>query len=138
MRSIATTSLGSSTTQITVRSRRGSRQIRHSLVLGDVAADRAEPHLVLDLGQRVGEPAYVGRVGREQVERDPLGALGTDAGQPPELVDEVLDHAFVHPRSLCPEPDAAEAAASAAGQTAWTDRLGRRPASGDDARARRA
>ena len=46
--------------------------------------------------QHVGEPAYVGRVGRQQVERDPLRALGTDAGQPAELVDQVLDDAFVH------------------------------------------
>ena len=53
--------------------------------------------------EHVGEPAYVGRVGREQVERDPLGALGTDAGQPAELVDQVLDHAFVQ-RGLPSEP----------------------------------
>ena len=77
------------------------------LGLGDVAAGAAEPHLVLDLGERVDQPAYVGRVGGEQVEGDPLGALGTDAGQPPELVDEVLDRAFVHARSLCPGPTAA-------------------------------
>ena len=45
------------------------------LLLGDVAADRAEPDLVLDLGQRRDQPANVDRVGGEQVERDPLGAL---------------------------------------------------------------
>lgn len=30
------------------------------------------------------------------MKRDPLGALGTNSGQAPELVDEVLDYAFVH------------------------------------------
>ena len=54
--------------------------------------------LLLDLDEHVGQPAYVGGVGREQVERDPLGALGTHAGQPAELVDQVLDDAFVHGR----------------------------------------
>ena len=93
-------SLGSSTTQRTVRSRRGSRQIRHCSASATLPHVHAEPHLVLDLGEGVDEAAYVGRVGREQVEGDPLGALGTDPGQPPELVDEVLHHAFVHASSL--------------------------------------
>jgi len=30
------------------------------------------------------------------VERDALGALGTDAGQSAELVDQILYRAFVH------------------------------------------
>jgi len=64
--------------------------------LGDVEADPAEPHLVLDLEQDLGQPTHVGLIGLKQVERDPLGALGTDAGESAELVDEVLDHAFVH------------------------------------------
>ena len=74
------------------------------LLLGDVAADRAEPDLVLDLGQRSHQPSNIDRIGGEQVERDPLGALRADAGKPAELVDQVLDRAFVHvarrPRSL--------------------------------------
>jgi len=49
-------------------------------------------------------PAYVGRVGLQQVERDPLRALGTHARQPPELVDEVLDDAFVHRALLAAHP----------------------------------
>ena len=69
------------------------------LGLGDVAADAAEPHLVLDLGQRADQPAHVDRVGGEQVERDALRALGPDAGQPAELVDQVLDRALVHLRT---------------------------------------
>ncbi len=36
----------------------------------------------------------------EDVEGDPLGALGTDAGQPPELIDQVLNRALVHRASL--------------------------------------
>ncbi len=46
--------------------------------------------------QRGGQPLDVGRLGGEQVEGDALRALRTDARQPPELVDQVLDRAFVH------------------------------------------
>ncbi|CAM5230530.1 hypothetical protein SANTM175S_10921 [Streptomyces antimycoticus] len=42
------------------------------------------------------EAADVGGLGLQDVEGDPLRALGTDAGQPAQLVDEVLDHALVH------------------------------------------
>src|SRR5256885_11166371 len=49
--------------------------------LRDVATDAAEPHLVLHPDERAGQPFDVGRLGREQVERDALGALRTDAGQ---------------------------------------------------------
>src|SRR4249920_1817421 len=66
------------------------------LLLCDVPADRTEPNLVFDLGQRVYESPYIGWVGREQIERDPLRTLGPDAGKPAELVDEVLKDAFVH------------------------------------------
>src|SRR6478609_4000559 len=66
------------------------------VVLGDVEADRAELHARLDLDQHVGQPAYVDRVGLQEVERDPLRALGPHAREPAELVDEVLDDAFVH------------------------------------------
>lgn len=65
-------------------------------VLGDIAADRAELDLGLDLGERRDEPLDVGFVGREQVEGDALRALGPDPGQLPEFVDKVLDHAFIH------------------------------------------
>src|SRR5690242_8883520 len=63
---------------------------------GHVAARPAEPHPLGHLDQRVGEPPDLGVIGGQQVKRDPLGALGTDARQPPQLVDEVLDDAFVH------------------------------------------
>ena len=72
------------------------------LGLGDVEADLAEPHAGLDLGQRVREALDVRRVGLQEVEGDPLGALRPDARQPAELVDEVLDRAFVHPSRLRP------------------------------------
>ncbi len=68
-------------------------------LFGDVAADGTEPHLVLDLDQRVGQPAHVDGIGGQQVERDPLSALGPDTGQPAQLVDEVLDDTFVHVRA---------------------------------------
>src|SRR5690349_9527965 len=66
------------------------------LGLGHVAAGLAEPDLLGHLDQRVREPPDVGVVRGQQVKGDPLGTLGTDPGQPPELVDEVLDNPFVH------------------------------------------
>ena len=36
------------------------------------------------------------------MERNTLSALGTDPGQPPELVDQVLDHAFIHTGETIP------------------------------------
>jgi len=66
------------------------------LLLRDVAARRTEADLRLDLHQGLREPPYVGGLRLQDVEGDPLRALGTDAGQPAQLVDEVLDHAFVH------------------------------------------
>src|SRR4051794_19421455 len=66
------------------------------LGLGDVVAGHAEADLLLHPGQRRDQPADVGGLRREQVERDPLGALGPDARQPPELVDQILDGALVH------------------------------------------
>src|SRR5690606_9663531 len=70
------------------------------LLLGDVPADLAEAHARLDVADHLDEARDVLRVLGEEVERDALGALGPDAGQPPELVDQVLDRALVHPFSL--------------------------------------
>ena len=87
--------------------------------------------MLLDLDEDLREPAYVGRVGLQQVEGDALGALRADAGQPAELVDQVLDDAFVHQkptgRRATAGPAAtgvaaAERAAQAAGER--TERLG--------------
>src|SRR4051794_34399337 len=66
------------------------------LLLRHVPAHGAERDPVLDLHEDLREPAYVDGVGREQVERDPLGALGTHPGQPAQLVYQVLDAPFVH------------------------------------------
>jgi len=38
----------------------------------------------------------IDRVGLEKMECNALRALGTDARQSSELVDQVLDHAFIH------------------------------------------
>lgn len=65
------------------------------LLLRDIAAHRAEADLVLHLEEGVCEASDVGRLGLQDVEGDPLRALGTDAGQPAQFVDEVLNHAFV-------------------------------------------
>src|SRR5690606_4648897 len=83
-----------------------------ALLLRDVAAHLSEPDAGLDLEQRVGEAPDVGRVLGEQVEGDPLGALGADPGQSPELVDQILDRTFVHTVSLAVGPDAAPARAA--------------------------
>ena len=80
------------------------------LGLRHVAAGAAEPHLVLDPVQGRGEPLDVDRFGGEQVERDALRALGPDAGQPAELVDQILDGAFVHACSGRSEAGQAQAA----------------------------
>src|SRR4029450_11290417 len=66
------------------------------VALGHVPADPAEVHPGLDLGDGPGQALGVGRLDLQDVEGQPLGALGTDPGQPPELVDQVLDGAFVH------------------------------------------
>ena len=62
-----------------VGSRRGSRQIRHCSSSETLQQIVQNLTLRLDLDQHVGQPAYVDRVGLQQVERDPLRALGTDA-----------------------------------------------------------
>ena len=62
----------------------------------DIAADNAEVDLLLGLGDGGRQPSDVGRVGVEDVERDALGALRTDAGQTPEFVDEVLNQPVIH------------------------------------------
>src|SRR3954451_7344977 len=66
------------------------------LALRHVAAHDAEADLVLAFGECRYQPAYVAVFRGEQVERDALRALGPDAGQPAELVDEVLNRSFVH------------------------------------------
>ena len=96
VRSIATTSFASSTTQIVAGLRRGSRQIDAGLLLGDVAADLAEPHLLAHLDEDLGEAGHVEGLGLQDVERDALRRLRPDAGQAAELVDELLNDAFVH------------------------------------------
>ena len=50
------------------------------LGLGDVEARGAEPHQLLDPLQGDGQPLHVGRIGGQDVERDPLRALGPDPG----------------------------------------------------------
>src|SRR5699024_7488575 len=71
----------------------------------DVAAGLAEGDLVLDLAQGLDQALDVLRVGLQEVEGDPLGTLGTDPGQAAELVDQVLDHTFVHASTLRPTGD---------------------------------
>ena len=64
--------------------------------------DGAADHLpgtampALSLRTSDGKSIDVGALGGQQMERDALRALRTDAGQPAELVDQVLDRTFVH------------------------------------------
>src|SRR5690606_32893704 len=57
-----------------------------ALLLGHVAADLAEPHLVAHLDEYLGEAGHVEGLGLQDVERDALGGLRADAGEPAELV----------------------------------------------------
>ena len=50
------------------------------LALGEVEADLAQPDLLLDLANRVGEAERLGVVGSQDVEREPLGRALTDPG----------------------------------------------------------
>ena len=63
---------------------------------------------------------YVGGICGEQVDGEPAGALRADSRQAPELVDQVLDRAFVHecqPRSRGGiRPAAMDAACGASGR----------------------
>ena len=56
--------------------------------VGDVLADAAELGAVLDLEERVGERFGFGARGAEDVVGEALGALGADAGQAVEGVDQ--------------------------------------------------
>ena len=84
------TSLGCSTTQIRLRSRRGSEQTWHRSAFGQIAADPAAPDLGLDVADGVGQGHRRRGVGLEDMERQTLGGLGPDAGQLPELIDQLI------------------------------------------------
>ena len=61
------------------------------IAFGDVAAFPAERDAFLRLHDRGGQPLRVLGVGLHQPERQPLRGLGPHAGQPRELVDQLLD-----------------------------------------------
>ena len=93
---MATTSLGSSTTQIAVPSRRGSAQIRHcsaSATLPQVSQNRTLA-LTSVSASTSRLTSIASAWSRWKAMRCAL--LGPTPGQPAELVDQVLDHAFVH------------------------------------------
>ena len=66
------------------------------LFLGDVATYRAEAGSLLDCYQHLRQAAHVGWLSLENVEGQTLRALGPDAGQPPEFIDQVRNNAVVH------------------------------------------
>ena len=79
--------------------------------LGEVEADLAEPDLLLDLADRVGERAGVGVVGAQDVEGEPLRGALADPRQLRELGDQPVDRLRIHALTL-----AGRAATSPAGR----------------------
>ena len=110
MRSIATMSRGSSTTQTTCASRRSSRQNAHSSPSAMLKHRRH--HVTRSFASTIARGEPLGVLGRRPsgVERDALRRLRADAGQPPELVDERLDRSFVERHGRVLSRAAAEAA----------------------------
>jgi hypothetical protein len=66
--------------------------------VGDGAAHGAKTHAVTYLLQHGLQPVDFRRLHLQQVEGDALRALGTDAWQFAQLVDQILDRALVHLR----------------------------------------
>jgi hypothetical protein len=52
--------------------------------------------------ERINETLHVGLVGRQEMERDALSALWAYSGQPPELIDQILNRSLVHQCSISP------------------------------------
>ena len=61
--------------------------------VGEVVADRAVGDAILDVADGVAQPLGVLARGLEDVKREPLRALGADARQALELIDEMLQRA---------------------------------------------
>jgi hypothetical protein len=59
--------------------------------LREVEAHLAQPDLLLDLADGVGQRAGLLRIGPQEVERQPLGGARADARQLAELGDQALD-----------------------------------------------
>ena len=74
----------------------------------NIAADRAEAHLVTHREQNAPEARHVEVPRLHDVEGDALGRLRADAGQSPEFVDELLDDALVHVLASAPSPSGGE------------------------------
>jgi hypothetical protein len=68
----------------------------------DVEADRAEHGALFDLDDRSRQTSRILGSDFQQMKGDPLSGLRTDAREPPELVDEVLDRAFEQRQSRLP------------------------------------
>jgi hypothetical protein len=66
------------------------------ILFGDISADSAEAHFLLHLAQGVNEALHVDGIRSQDVEGNALRALGPDTGKPAELIDQVLNYAFVH------------------------------------------
>ena len=73
----------------------------HRWAVGLVTGGRA---VADDLEQHLRETLHVIGIRLEQVERDALRRFRPDTGQPTELVDEVLNHAFIHDRQAYASP----------------------------------
>ena len=96
VRSIATTSFASSTTQIVALLRRGSRQIAQ-VSCSETLPQTLQNRTLSRTSIRISARRVVSKLcGLEDVERDALRRLRSDAGEASEFVDQVLDDALVH------------------------------------------
>ena len=96
VRSIAATSFGSSTTQIAARLRRASRQMPQRSWSATLPQREQKRTFSRTSSSTSPSRAHVEAAGLHDVERDALRRLRPDAGQAAELVDQLLDDAFVH------------------------------------------
>ncbi len=72
------------------------RAHRAEIALGDEVAAAARPHPVMQVAKRRGQSSGGLRRRAHAVEGQPLGRLGTDAGQPAELRGQPLDRRGDH------------------------------------------
>ena len=96
VRSSVITASGSSTTQMVARSRWSERQMLHGSTSVTLPHTEQKCTDVLHVQDRFGQVAH--RLGRlaQQVERQPLGGLGPDAGQRGKRLDGAGDGLDVH------------------------------------------
>jgi hypothetical protein len=64
---------------------------RARIRVGQVEADRAVPHALLHIADRIGQRNGRLLLALQDVERNPLGRAPTDPGKPPELSNQTVN-----------------------------------------------